>query len=593
MLNKASSTWRTAFTKVFVAAVVMLALVFVPIVSAQAAAKAPTISKKTLNVLVKNTYDLNIKNKVSGSTYAWSSSNEKIATVDRVGLVKGKSRGDVVITCKVMTPSKKVYTLTSKVKVVSGAKGFAISNKIAVLNKGQVYDVNRTLKPFTSNDVTTWTSSDTSIAKPDKKGKFTALKAGTVTITGKTLSGKSDSMTVKIIDAEGVVATQAEMEELLKAGASKITLRTDKEVTFTIPEGNYEKVALVVDAPKADIYNYGVFKSIDIFRVAPSTFHEHAKGNKLVIRSEAASIEVADNASVSIEITSEGAKVTIKNDNGDITGVVMMSAADLKIEGKSEKAIPVEVKAKGASITTSTPLAVKAEAPTTLTLEKGAESTTVAADKKDNIPTVYGNVTISVTVGTGATQEKVEVKGQEIKVDQPTTPPVTGGGTPSGGDTPQDSGYTKYTVNGKTRYTLTKQVAQITRIEISFMDFPIKIDGEMLTTLLGFLNDPTVLDKWRASNTVTKTYGVDGNEFEITASAATGDTRTITLVKTPFGLLDGRQYTVKLDTVNLERKTGSFTITGSTNYLKISKLNDTTLEVDTNITGLNFVPKFN
>lgn len=596
MIRKISSTWRAAMAKVFVAAMVVLALAVVPTSTAQAA-KAPTLSKKSVNVLIKNTYDLNVKNKIKGSTYEWVSSNEKVATVDKAGLVKGKSRGDVVISCKITTPDKKVVTLSSKVKVVSGAKEFAISNKVTIMNQGQVYDLNRTLKPFTSNDVTTWTSSNTAIAKPDAKGKFTAKKAGTVTITGTTLSGKSDSVTIKVLDQDGSVATQAELEVLLKAKVTKITLRTDKEVTFTIPEGNYKNVTLAVDAPKADVYNNGVFKAIEIYQVAPSTFHEKAKGNKLVVKSGAASIEVAENASVSIEITSAGAKVTIKNNNGDITKVVMMSAADLKIEGESKNPIPVEIKAEGAKITTSVPMAVTATVKAAITLEKGAEKTTIAVDKKENLPTIAGSVTISVAVGTGATQEKVDVKGEPITGTTPTTPstPVTGG--PSGGGsspvTPDDPGYTTSTANGKTRYTLTtKSITQISKVKIGFAGMQINVDGDMLATLLSFLNDSNSHSKWLASNEVTKTYGVSGNQFEINASAANGNSRTITLVKTPMSLLDGREYVVTLDTISINDKTGSFTITGANKFLKVSKINSSILDVETNIEGLTFVPEF-
>jgi uncharacterized protein YjdB len=597
MSKKASYSLRTLFTKVMVAVLMIAAIAFIPSYSAQAA-KAPTISKKTLNIMVKGTYDLNIKNEIKGANYVWSSNNEKIATVDAAGVVKGKTRGNAVITCKI-TAGKSVYTVSSKVKVVSGAKSFIINNKITVLNKGQVYNLNRTLTPFTSNDVTTWTSSNTSIAKPDKNGKFTALKAGTVTITGTTLSGMTDSVKIRIIDADGAVATQAEMEELLKLGASKITLRTGVETTFTIPEGNYKNTTLVVDAPKADVYNSGVFKSIELLQIAPNTFHEKARGNKLVIKSSTASIEVAPNASVAIEITSVGAKVTIKNDKGEITGVVMMSAADLKIEGESSKPIPVEIKAKGASITSSVPMAVTASAPAALTLLKGAESTSIAVDKAENIPAIAGDVTIIVTVGTGAAQTKIDVKGEKIEVKDPGAPsaPSSGGtpggstgGDPGGPGTP-DKGYTVQNINGKLRYTLTKPVTQIKSIDTSFMGF--SVDGEMLSILLSFLNDAEAsLTKWQAGSKVTKTYRVAGSDFEIEASAANGNTRTIKLVKTPIGLLDGREYTVTLDIIDVNAKTGAFTIRGGATYLTVAKIADNILEIQTDIENLTFEPKF-
>ena len=597
MMSKITQNWRVAMAKVFVAAMVIMAVAFVPTYTAQAA-KAPALSKKTVNLLIKNTYDLNVKNAIKGSTYKWESSNTKIATVDQSGLVSGKSRGDVVISCKVMTPDKKELTLSCKLKVVSGAKEFAISNKVAVLNKGQAYDLNRTLTPFTSNDVTTWTSSDTSIAKPDNKGKFKALKAGTVTITGKTLSGKSDSVTIKIIDADGTVANQAELEELLKLGAKKITIRTSLKANFTIPEGNYEKVTLVVDAPKADVYNNGVFKSIEILQISPNTFHENAKGNKLVIKSKEASIEVSPNASVAIEITSAGAKVTIKNENGDITGVVVMSAADLKIEGNSDKPIPVEIKAVGAKITTSVPMAVTATAPATLTLEKGAEKTTVAVDKKENLPAVKGSVTISVVVGTGATQEKVEVKGEEIKND-PAAPagPPAGGGTPGGNNNPSTPvpDVTKVTLgDGRVQFTLRKPVSQLSTIEVKYSLFVYEVDTEMMTKLMGFLNDPAgSIEKWRTMGAVTRTYGA-GSQVEIQASAATngGTTRTIKFIKSPLGIIDGNEYTAVLGSTS--GSNGSFTLTSlqSGKTFTVKKVNDYTLEFNTDIEGLEFTPVF-
>jgi hypothetical protein len=595
---KASYSLRALFTKVMVAVIMIAAIAFIPSYTAQAAkaAKEPTITKKTLNIMVKGTYDLNIKNEIKGASYVWASNDEKVATVDAAGVVRGKTRGNAVITCKI-TSGKSVYTVSSKVKVVSGAKSFVINNKVAVLNKGQVYDLNRTLTPFTSNDVTTWTSSNTSIAKPNKNGKFTALKVGTVTITGTTLSGKTDSVTVKIIDADGIATTQAEMEELLKLGASKITLRTNLEITFTIPEGSYKNTTLIIDAPKADVYNNGVFKSVEIYQVAPSTYHDNAVGNVIVIKSANVSIEVGDKASVEIVITKEGAQVTVKNEKGEVTGITMMSASDLKIVGNSKTVIPVKIEAPGAKITTNIPMKVTANAPASLVIEQGAVAlTTIEANTEENIPAIAGDLTINVTVGTGATQKKVEVKGEKIEVKDPKAPnvPTGGGGGNTGGDpgpiTP-DVGYKTEPITGGTRYTLTKPVTQISSIETSF--FGLTVDGTMLSTLLSFLNDAEKsLDTWQNGGKATKTYRIAGNDFVIEASAPNGNKRTIKLLKTPIGLLDNREYTVSLDIIDTDANTGAFTISGGSTYLTVVKTGENILEIKTDIENLTFVPKF-
>ena len=192
--------WNKLTGKIMIAVMIILSFLVVPPAVTKAAA-APALTKTSRNILIGAEYDLNIRNKIAKSQYTWSSSNKKIATVDNWGIVKGVAKGSAVITCKIKTQAK-TYKLTCKVTIIKPASAIRINNKITELKLGEEYDVNRTLTPSSSNDKTTWTSSDPSIAAPDKNGKFTALKTGTVTITGKTLSGKKDSMTFTVVEEE-------------------------------------------------------------------------------------------------------------------------------------------------------------------------------------------------------------------------------------------------------------------------------------------------------------------------------------------------------------------------------------------------------
>ena len=583
MKRISSCGWKAVMSRVIVAVTVIVALVIVPIIPVHAAS-VPALSRGSVNVFVKETYDLNIKNEILGSTYQWSSSNEKVATVDKNGLVRGKTRGDVVITCRIITPGKMVYKLNCKVKVVSGAKKFEISNKVAVLNKGQVYDINRKLTPFSSNDVTTWTSSNTKIAKPDKKGKFTALKTGTVTITGKTLSGATDSMTIKIVDEYGTVKNQKELEELLGSGVQKITIRTTENVSLKIPAGKYRNTTLVVDAPNAEVYNYGVFQSIEIKQIASNTWYEEAQGNEIIITAGNTRVVVGENASVKIEVTSAGAKVTIEN-NGVVTEVTLDKTSEITVSGTSTKPVPITVNAEGSKITSSVPLAVEAKAAATLTLLKGAEKTTVAVDKKENIPAIKGEVTIEVTVGTGGNATKETVVGGKIDGTTPTPTPTPGGG-PGGSVTPppvpvKDVTKTVYG-DGRVRYTLSKPYTDITTIKVKYMGFSYDVTDAMMAKLKDFLAaETTSLDRWMNLPAVTRTY--DG--VTVKASAATGSTRTIEFVNS---ILAGNKYEV---TVSSDGTVAMKSLQSNKSFT-IKKIDNYTLEINSNEDSLTFEPVF-
>jgi len=248
--------------------VIMLFVLAVPntTISAAATPTIPKLTKTSADILEKASLDLNVKNKIKGSAYTWSTSNKKIATVDKKGIVKGVKKGTAVITCSVKAPAR-TYQLTCKVTIRKTATSVKINNKVTALNLGQAYDLNTTLKPSTSNDLITWTGSNKKIAVPDKNGRFTTLKTGTVKITAKALGGKSDSVTIKVVDKDGTVTTQEELMALLGSGVSLITIKTDAAIDFTIPHGTYKNTALVVDAPNAEVHNNGIFASVTIKNV--------------------------------------------------------------------------------------------------------------------------------------------------------------------------------------------------------------------------------------------------------------------------------------------------------------------------------------
>lgn len=550
---------KSIIATLLVTVMVLISALTMPASVVQASAKAavPVFTKTNYYVLQKGTSKLGIKNKVKGSVYEWTSSNKKIASIAKDGTVKGISKGTVTITCKIKTP-KKSYSLKCKVTVIKPALVFEIYNKIQVMNVGQEYDLNRMITPASSNDKTIWSSSNKKIAVPDQNGKFKALKEGTVTIKGKTLSGKSDSVTIKVIDADGKVSTQEELIALLGTGVSRITLKTEEAVTVTIPQGVYQDTKLIVDAPKADIYNNATFSSVDIKNIAANTWYENAVGNLLNILAANSRVVVGKDAVVSIEVNASGAKLVIVN-NGTVQEVVVDKESTLDISGKSTQKIPVVVSIPKIIINTSIPLALECKEKITLVLAKGAEGTTVAVADKKFIPEVKGEISISVTIGTGDNATKTVVEG---------TPT---GGTSSGGGSTGGNGETQ-----SQTYTITS-LSTLKSIDVTYGGVTYNVSADMLNLLRFFLTSDGAIASWQ--NTADETHQYTSSSGTVTvrveATAFGVNTKKVTLSGGSFGA--GRSYTAMVNgsaksvVITSKQSNLSFTVTmNGSNSINIS-----------------------
>jgi len=116
--------------------------------------------------------------------------------VSESGLIKAKKTGTTFVSTKV---GKK--DITTKVIVTSGEKVQSIKlvanpNTIEV-NQSKYVDVEYT--PKNSYEEITWSSTKTNVATVDKDGKVTAKSIGSTTITGKSKSGLTSSITINVI----------------------------------------------------------------------------------------------------------------------------------------------------------------------------------------------------------------------------------------------------------------------------------------------------------------------------------------------------------------------------------------------------------
>lgn len=80
--------------------------------------EAIALTKSKLSLESDEVFDINIKSKVKGSKYTWTTSNKKIATVNKKnGIVTAVKKGKAVITCKITLPDGSTKTLKANVTV--------------------------------------------------------------------------------------------------------------------------------------------------------------------------------------------------------------------------------------------------------------------------------------------------------------------------------------------------------------------------------------------------------------------------------------------------------------------------------------------
>ena len=357
----------------FVLALAMILTTYQP-TTTYAATKAPTISAKKMTLQVGSKKTLTVKKAGKNATLKWSSSKKSVATVSKKGVVKAVKAGTANVKCKVVTKGKKHYTLTCKVTVKNAAVSKTVSTQKAL-----------------------------AAALKDKNVK-------------------------------------------------NLTIKTDKEVAFNIPSGNYGKVKLTVDAPNADVVNAGTFKSINIKAIKPNTWKEKAKGNTITVTADDARIVVEAGASLSkVTVSQEGGKIKIEAAgtidaiqidaavdvslavDGTVGEVAVSAPTKVAVEGKTTTAIPVKVEetAKGADVTSSTPVEVKAATEISLNLSKGAEGSKVETTGENAQVAVKNDTTDVIKVTTPAGTKEV-AKDTTSKVDN--TGKVTDTTTNTSGD---------------------------------------------------------------------------------------------------------------------------------------------------------------
>lgn len=227
----------------------------------------------------------------------WFSSDERVCTVDRNGVLTPVSQGECYIS--VATTDGSDIVKTCRLVVAKKAKSLTISKTSATLENGKgvaLYATVTTEDGF-KHDAVKWTSSDTKVATVDDEGYVTAKYPGTATIKATTVDGTSKYVSCKITVTQKI---------------TKITLN--------------KSVSVAVGATATLKATY-----------SPS----YATNTKLTWSSSDKSVATVSSSGVVTAVKVGTAKITCKNSDGSASAVctvnVVIPATGIKVSASSEE----------------------------------------------------------------------------------------------------------------------------------------------------------------------------------------------------------------------------------------------------------------
>jgi uncharacterized protein YjdB len=155
-----------------------------------------TLNKSKATVFINNTVKLKAtvtKKKAVYKTLKWTSSNTKVATVNKNGKVTGIAKGTAIIKASALDGSNK--SATCKVTVTKAVTGIKLNkNKLDIEYGGKSVTLKATVTPTDAgNKSVKWTSNKPKIVSVNDKGVVKAKGIGTAVITATTKDGSKKS----------------------------------------------------------------------------------------------------------------------------------------------------------------------------------------------------------------------------------------------------------------------------------------------------------------------------------------------------------------------------------------------------------------
>lgn len=273
----------------------------------------------------------------------WSSSNTGVATVNsNYGTITGVNVGSTNLTVK-EDISGISRTRTVSVTDPNAVTGVSLNKSSLSLNTNESSSLIATVSPGSaSNKNVTWSSSNTGVATVSSSGVVSAKKAGTATITVRTVSGNKTAtckVTVSDVPVTGVTLDKSNMtistgnSQSLKASVSPSNA-TNKNVTWSssnnsvatvdanglvraVNTGNAVITCRTVSGGKSATCTVNVTKAVTGVRLDRSSMDIPADGaGKL-----SATVSPSDATDKTVTWSSSNRSVARVDSNGNVTAV--------------------------------------------------------------------------------------------------------------------------------------------------------------------------------------------------------------------------------------------------------------------------------
>ncbi len=160
---------------------------------------ASPIGSSTKYIGINETLPLNVSTNISDYYLTWESSDSIIASVDSIGIVEGRKKGNATVTAIMHLPDEGLFKVKFEIIVINKATNISLDKEFLQLIIGDSDTLVATVTPV-DVDINTlyWRSSNSSIVTVDDEGHITAKAAGTATITVSTTDGSNLSASCEV-----------------------------------------------------------------------------------------------------------------------------------------------------------------------------------------------------------------------------------------------------------------------------------------------------------------------------------------------------------------------------------------------------------
>lgn len=214
-----------------------------------------TLNKENLNLMVgrKETLQATITpDTAENKKVIWSSSNDEVATVSEEGVVTGVKEGTATITVTTEDRNK-----TEECIVTVQEVKFTLSETEKNLLVGNKAQINYQITPeeLIEDKTVSWKSNDEEVATVSEEGIVTAVKEGTVIITGtlesenKTVEltvnvhEKKEEQTIELIDIKEDNGKLSKIGEKVKVGEFREKIRLSDNLEMIIKDAKEKELA--------------------------------------------------------------------------------------------------------------------------------------------------------------------------------------------------------------------------------------------------------------------------------------------------------------------------------------------------------------